>query len=139
MPATIIQPQALAAPRGYSNGLLYPAGARMLFVAGQIGWNKEGVFPQGLEAQFDLALENILAVVREAGGDATSIGRLTVYVVDKRDYMLKTREIGRAYRTRMGKHFPAMALVQVSALLEDRALVEIEATAMIESSEGASP
>jgi len=105
----------------------------MLFVAGQIGWNKEGVFPDGLEAQFDLALENILAVVVEAGGDATSIGRLTVYVVNKHDYLQKTREIGRAYRARMGKHFPAMSLVQVSALLEDRALVEIEATAMIDS------
>lgn len=137
MPATIIQPDALAAPRGYSNGLLYPANARVLFIAGQIGWNKEGIFADGLSAQFDLALENILAVVREAGGDATSIGRLTVYVVDKHDYLQKTRDIGRAYRTRMGKHFPAMSLVQVSALLEDRALVEIEATAMIESASGA--
>lgn len=126
-----IDPDTLAAPRGYSNGMLFPAGGRVLFVAGQIGWDKDGQFVDGLTAQFELALRNILEVVRAAGGGPESIGRLTIYVLDKADYAAKVKEIGRAYRAVLGKHFPAMALVQVAGLLEPRALVEIEATAVV--------
>jgi enamine deaminase RidA (YjgF/YER057c/UK114 family) len=126
-----IDPDTLAAPRGYSNGMLFPAGGRVLFVAGQIGWDKDGQFVDGLTAQFELALKNILEVVRAAGGGPESIGRLTIYVIDRNDYAAKVKEIGRAYRAVLGKHFPAMALVQVAGLLEPRALVEIEATAVV--------
>jgi enamine deaminase RidA (YjgF/YER057c/UK114 family) len=103
----------------------------VLFVAGQIGWDKDGQFVDGLTAQFELALRNILEVVRAAGGGPESIGRLTIYVLDKADYAAKVKEIGRAYRAVLGKHFPAMALVEVAGLLEPRALVEIEATAVV--------
>jgi enamine deaminase RidA (YjgF/YER057c/UK114 family) len=135
--ADVVNPKTLAPPRGYSNGMLMPPG-RVLFVAGQIGWDREGSFPSAelaapfeLAAQFDLALANVLDVVREAGGGPEHVGRLTIYVTDRHEYTAQAREIGAHYRARMGKHFPAMALVQVAALLEDRAKVEIEATAVI--------
>ena len=131
MSPTVFNPPSLAAPKGYSNGLAYPAG-RVLFVAGQIGWRVDGSFVDGMVAQFDQALSNVLDVVRAAGGDATSIGRLTIYVTDKQQYLAATREIGAVYRKHMGKHFPAMSLVQVADLLEDTALVEIEATAVLQ-------
>ncbi|AKF07328.1 RidA family protein [Sandaracinus amylolyticus] len=128
----VIHPASLAPPRGYSNGLLFPANGRVLFVAGQIGWDREGRFPSDeLAAQFDLALANVLDVVREAGGAPEHVGRLTIYVTDKHEYIAAAKTIGASYRARMGKHYPAMALVQVAALLEDRAKVEIEATAVI--------
>lgn len=131
MKPTSIDPDTLAKPRGYSNGMLFPPGGRVLFVAGQIGWDREGRFVEGLTAQFELALRNILEVVRAAGGGPESIGRLTIYVLDRADYAARVKEIGAAYRAVLGKHFPAMALVQVAGLLEPRALVEIEATAVI--------
>jgi enamine deaminase RidA (YjgF/YER057c/UK114 family) len=129
--ADVVNPDSLAPPRGYSNGMLCPPG-RILFVAGQIGWDGDGqlVSPH-LVPQFAKALDNVLEVVRAAGGDATHIGRLTLYVTDKHRYAADARAIGEAYRARMGKHFPAMALVEVADLLEDGALVEIEATAVI--------
>jgi enamine deaminase RidA (YjgF/YER057c/UK114 family) len=130
MSATIVNPPSLAAPRGYSNGLAYPAG-RILFVAGQIGWRADGTFEVGMAAQFGRALANVVEVVRAAGGEADAIGRLTIYVTDKRAYLEVTKEIGAAYRAHMGRHYPAMSLVQVAALLEDAALVEIEATAVL--------
>lgn len=111
--------------------MLFPPGGRLLFVAGQIGWDREGRLAEGLVAQFDLALANVLEVVRAAGGSPESIGRFTIYVVDRADYAARAREIGRVYRARMGKHYPAMALLQVAGLLEPSALVEIEATAVI--------
>ncbi|MBZ0118974.1 MAG: RidA family protein [Sandaracinaceae bacterium] len=128
---TVIQPSSLATPRGYSNGLLYPSG-RVLFVAGQVGWDAKCrlVSPE-LAEQFAQALDNILAVVREAGGGPEHVGRLTIYVTDKKRYLAVTRAIGVAYRERFGKHYPAMSLVQVADLLEDGALVEIEATAVL--------
>lgn len=130
--ADVVNPSSLAPPRGYSNGMLFPAGGRVLFVAGQIGWDRDCNFPsQELAAQFDLALANVLDVVREAGGRPEHVGRFTIYVTDKHEYIASAKAIGAAYRARMGKHFPAMALVQVAALLEDRAKVEIEATAVI--------
>ena len=130
MAGTPVNPPTLAAPRGYSNGMVHGPG-RVLFVAGQIGWDRDGAFPEGLTAQFDQALRNVVDVVRHAGGEPADIGRLTIYVVDKHDYLRRTKEIGAAYRAHLGKHFPAMALVEVKSLLEPNALVEIEATAVL--------
>lgn len=129
---TVVQPPGWARPKGYANGLV--AEGRMLFVGGQIGWDPTSEtprFPEGFAAQFEQALENVLAVVREAGGSPESIARMTVYVTDKHAYLAAAKEIGGAWRKLLGKHYPAMALVQVAALLEDRALVEIEATAVL--------
>jgi len=128
--ATIIDPDTLAPPRGYSNGMLFESG-RLLFIAGQVGWDREMKVADGLTAQFGLALDNVLDVVREAGGAPEHIGRMTIFVADKDEYTREVRSIGREYRERMGKHFPAMSLVQVAALLEEGALVEIEATAVL--------
>jgi len=101
-------------------------------VAGQIGWDGEGrMVAGGFVAQFTQALENVLAVVRAAGGAPESLARLVLYVTDKREYRAQQREIGQAYRRLMGKHFPAMALVEVAGLLEDEARIEIEAVALL--------
>jgi enamine deaminase RidA (YjgF/YER057c/UK114 family) len=128
---TIINPPGLAAPRGFSHGVL--AQGRMLFVAGQIGWDAGGkMVDGGFVEQFDQALKNVLAVVTAGGGTAGSIARLTIFVVDKNEYAAATRDIGARYRTSMGRHFPAMTLVEVRSLLEPDARVEIEATAVIE-------
>lgn len=127
----IINPDGLAPPKGFSHGLAYPAG-RLLFVAGQIGWDaNERLVEGGFEAQFGQALDNVLAVVQEAGGEPSHIGRFTIYVTDKHAYLSAAKEIGRAYRERMGRHYPAMALVEVADLLETGAMVEIEATAVL--------
>ena len=131
MGAQIVAPPELAKPRGYSNGVVLGPG-RILFVAGQIGWSAdETLVSPRLAAQFAQALDNVLAVVRAAGGAPEHIGRFTIYVTDKREYLQQTQEIGAAYRQRMGRHFPAMALVQVADLLLDGAKVEIEATAVL--------
>lgn len=128
----LINPAALGQPRGYSNGVLTDAGGRLLFVAGQVGWNREQtIVSEDLVAQFDRALENVVAVVTEAGGRPDQIARLVLYVTNKKDYQLHLKEIGESYRARMGKHFPAMVLVEVKSLLEDRAKVEIEAVAVL--------
>lgn len=128
----LINPAALGQPRGYSNGVLTDAGGRLLFVAGQVGWNREQtIVSEDLVAQFDRALENVVAVVTEAGGRPDQIARLVLYVTNKEDYQLHQKEIGESYRARMGKHFPAMVLVEVKSLLEDRAKVEIEAVAVL--------
>jgi len=127
----IINPDSLAPPRGYSNGIVLGPG-RVLFVAGQVGWDRESkIVSDDFAAQFEQALRNVVDVVREAGGQPEHVGRLTIYVTDKKRYVTQTREVGRAYRELMGKHFPAMALVEVAGLLEEGALVEIEATAVI--------
>ncbi len=125
-----VNPTTLAPPRGYSHGM---AGeGRVLFVAGQIGWNTHAeLVSERFVDQFDQALANVLAVVTNAGGTAASIGRLTIYVVDKSEYLGATKEIGARYRARMGTHYPAMTLVEVKSLLEPGALVEIEASAVI--------
>ena len=128
----VVQPAGWARPRGYVNGMV--AEGRMLFVGGQVGWDPTSEtprFPAGFAAQFDQALANVLAVVREAGGAPESIVRMTVYVTDKRAYIAAGKDIGAAWRKHLGKHFPAMALVQVADLLEDQALVEIETTAVL--------
>jgi enamine deaminase RidA (YjgF/YER057c/UK114 family) len=129
-----INPDQLGQPRGYSNGVLTGAGGRLLFVAGQIGWNKDQIIvSETFVEQFDRALANVIAVVSEAGGSSDQIARLVLYVTDKQEYRLHSKEIGEAYRARMGKHFPAMVLVEVKGLLEDKAKVEIEAVAVLNS------
>ncbi|MBS2027537.1 MAG: RidA family protein [Deltaproteobacteria bacterium] len=126
-----IQPAGWKRPSGYSNGVV--ASGKQLFVAGQIGWNPTtcAFETDDFIQQFKNTLANVVAVVRAAGGEPSHIARLTVYVTDKKKYLADLPAVGAAYRAHLGKHFPAMALVQVSALVEDRALVEIEATAVI--------
>ncbi len=120
-----IQPADWAPAKGYSNGVLVRGPT--LYVAGQIGWNSKQQFEtDDLGEQFAQALDNVLAVVHAAGGVPTDIAKMTVYVTDLDAYRASTRSIGAAWRTRLGKHFPAMALVAVSGLLEPRAKVEIE-------------
>jgi len=134
---SVVQPEGWATPKGYANGVI--AEGRMLFIAGQIGWDAQARMVDGnLVAQLDQALANVLEVIRAAGGSPESLVRLTLYVVDRKDYAAKAIEIGRAYRARVGKHFPAMSLVEVRALLEDTALVELEATACLPMA-GAAP
>lgn len=127
-----IDPEELAPPRGYSNGRLCPAGSRILFVAGQVGWDRDGrMVARDLVGQFRQALDNVLVVVKTAGGGPEHVARLTIYVLDREEYRAATREIGVAYRELMGSHYPAMALLEVRGLLEPGARVEIEATAAI--------
>ena len=124
-------PVELGAPRGYSNGLLYAHGS-ILFVAGQVAWNAhQQIVSDDFIDQFTCALGNVMTVVREAGGAAESIGRLTIYVTDKDEYSADLKAVGAAYRSVMGRHYPAMTLVEVAGLLEPGAKVEIEATAVI--------
>lgn len=127
-----INPEALGPPKGWTNGMLAPAGGRVLFVAGQDAANADGhVMTDDFCEQFDLALTKMLTVVEEAGGSAQSIGRMTVFVTDLDAYREARKEIGALWRARMGRHFPAMALMEVSRLVDPRGLVEIEATAVI--------
>jgi enamine deaminase RidA (YjgF/YER057c/UK114 family) len=112
--------------------MLLPAGRDLLFVAGMVGWDaKEKIVPGGLAAQFEQALANVVAVVAEAGGRAEDVVRMLVFVTDKADYLAKRREIGDAWKRVMGRHYPAMALVEVAGLVEDGAEVEIEAVAAL--------
>jgi enamine deaminase RidA (YjgF/YER057c/UK114 family) len=127
-----INPKSLGRPRGYSNGQLAGPGARLLFIAGQIGWDGEQrLVSDDFVEQFDRALRNVLEVVREAGGAPTGVARLVVYVTDKREYAARTTEIGERWRALMGRHYPTMALVEVKGLLEDGAKVEIEGVALL--------
>jgi enamine deaminase RidA (YjgF/YER057c/UK114 family) len=127
---TPVNPDSLARPVGFSHGMT--GSGDLVFVAGQIGWNREGrMVSDDLALQFAQALENVLDVVWAAGGSPTSVARMTVYVTDKADYVRKRKAIGEAWRKRMGKHYPAMALIEVKALVEDDAKVEIEATAIL--------
>lgn len=126
----ILNPAEWAKPKGYANGIA--AEGRQIFVAGQIGWNAEAAFDSDdIADQTRQALRNIVRVLAEAGARPEHIVRLTWYVVDKRDYMARNADIGKAYREILGRHYPAMTLVQVASLLEDRAKIEIEATAVI--------
>ena len=128
-----IQPEGWESPKGYANGMLAPAGARWLSVAGQIAWNErcELVGRDDFVTQFRQALANVVAVVRAAGGEPSHLMRVTIYVTDKRRYLADLRAIGAAWRETVGRHFPAMALVEVRDLLEEGALVEIEANAAL--------
>jgi enamine deaminase RidA (YjgF/YER057c/UK114 family) len=126
----IIQPEGWKPARGYSNGML--ATGPRLYVGGQIGWNKDQVFEaKDFIGQMEQALRNIVDVVEAAGGSRDDIVRLTWYVIDKKEYLSKQKEVGDTYRKVMGKHFPSMTMVVVSGLVEDDALIEIEATAAL--------
>ena len=126
----ILQPAEWARARGYSNGIA--ARGTQVFIAGQIGWNAAQQFEHTrLAAQVGAALGNIVRVLAEAGGRAEHIVRLTWFVTSRREYLEELEEIGRAYRAVMGRHFPAMSVVEVSALVEAQAKVEIEATAVL--------
>ncbi|MGZ3496798.1 MAG: RidA family protein [Vulcanimicrobiaceae bacterium] len=125
-----IQPAGWARPRGYSNGIV--ASGRLLFIAGQIGWDEHNTLVSDTFAdQAAQALRNVVTVLAAAGGEPAHLVRLTWYVTDKHAYTTALALIGKAYRENIGAHYPAMTLVQVTALLEDRALVEIEATAVL--------
>jgi enamine deaminase RidA (YjgF/YER057c/UK114 family) len=125
-----LHPRNWKRAKGYANGVA--AEGRMVFVAGQIGWNADQHFESlDFVAQVRQALENVVAVVREAGGRPEHVTRLTWFITDKAEYLSRLPEVGAAYRDVMGKHFPAMTMVQVSALIEDRARVEIEASAVV--------
>jgi NAD(P)-dependent dehydrogenase (short-subunit alcohol dehydrogenase family) len=128
----IINPEELGAPRGWSNGMLAQAGGRTLFIAGQTARDASGqVAAADFVSQFDRALGNVLAVVRQAGGEPEDIGRLTIYVTDIAQYRAGLKPLGDVYRRRMGTHYPAMALVEVKSLVDQAAVVEIEATAVL--------
>ena len=125
----VVQPDGWPQPKGYSNGIV--ATGRFLAIAGQIGWNEREEFADDFVAQAAQALRNVVAIVRAAGGAPTDIVRMTWYVTDKRQYLAGARALGDAYRELFADHYPAMTLVEVRALLEDRARVEIEATAIL--------
>ena len=125
-----LHPSHWKAARGYANGIL--AEGRTVFLAGQIGWDADQVFQSAdLVAQVEQTLANIAEILAEAGGKPEHIVRLTWYVTDKREYLDRLQEVGQAYRKVMGRHFPAMTMVQVADLVEDEAKVEIEATAVL--------
>ncbi len=129
-PLEFLHPRHWKRGRGYANGVA--AAGRLVLVAGQIGWNADQQFEsQDFVAQVRQALENVVAIVREAGGTPAHIARLTWYITDKREYLSRLPEVGEAYRGVMGNHFPAMTMVEVSALMEDEAKVEIEASAVV--------
>jgi enamine deaminase RidA (YjgF/YER057c/UK114 family) len=127
----ILQPEGWAAPRGYANGV--EAQGRVVFVAGQIGWNPEAAAfeTDDFVGQVDQALRNVAAVLAEAGAGPEHLVRMTWYVTDRAAYVANTRAIGRVWRESFGRHYPAMTLVVVAGLLEERAKVEIEATAVV--------
>jgi enamine deaminase RidA (YjgF/YER057c/UK114 family) len=127
----ILQPEGWGAPRGYSNGI--EAQGRLVFVAGQIGWNPQSCAfeTDDFVGQVGQALRNVRAVLAEAGAGAEHLTRMTWYVTDRAAYMADTRALGRLWRETFGRHYPAMTLVVVAGLLEERAKVEIEATAVV--------
>lgn len=126
----VLQPAEWARAKGYSNGIA--ARGTQVFIAGQIGWNAQQKFAdEGLAPQVRVALENVVRVLEEAGGRPEHIVRLTWYLTSRRDYLDQLAQIGAAYRDVMGRHFPAMSVVEVSALMEQHAKVEIEATAVL--------
>ena len=132
MAFTPINPESLGSPSGYSNGLLADSGGKLLFIAGQIAWDaNQKIISTDFVEQFDKALANVITVVKAAGGESNNIARLVVYVTNKHEYLAQTKAVGERYRKHMGKHFPAMVLVQVAGLLDDAAKVEIEAMAVI--------
>jgi enamine deaminase RidA (YjgF/YER057c/UK114 family) len=131
--AQTLQPAGWAAPKGYANGIA--ARGRLVFVAGQVGWNAEQrIVGDGFVAQARQALENIVTVLACAQARPEHIVRMTWYVVDKGEYLACARELGAAYRDVIGRHYPAMSAVQVAGLVEEGARVEIEATAVVPES-----
>jgi len=127
---TILQPPGWPRPKGFACGIR--AEGTMIFVSGQIGWDENGRFTaHDIAGQVRQALRNVVAILAEGGARPEHVVRLTWFVTDKREYLTAQREIGEAYRDMMGRHFPAMSVVAVAALVEDQALVEIEATAVV--------
>ena len=125
-----LQPADWTPPKGYANGIA--TRGTLVFVAGQVGWNAQQQFESDdFVAQARRALQNIVAVLREAGAKPEHVVRMTWYVLDKRVYLASVRALGQVYRDVMGRHYPVMTAVQVAALIEDGACVEIEATAVI--------
>ena len=136
-PLERVQPVDWPRPRGYANALKVPAGRDLLFMAGQIGWDSAGkLVGSDLVSQFGQALRNCVTLVEAAGGQAGDIVRLTMFCTDKQAYLENTGAIGTVYRDVMSDHYPAMSLVEVSALIENGARIEIEATAALPAQEG---
>lgn len=127
----VVNPEELGRPSGWNHGMLSSSGGRVLFVAGQTASDASGRVEGDFVAQFGRALEKLVAVVREAGGEPRDIGRLTIYVSNMDTYLESRKPLGEAYRAVMGQHYPAMALVEVSRLVEPDTMVEIEATAVL--------
>jgi len=128
----IINPESLGAPKGWNHGILAAHGGRILFVAGQAGWEGDaGGVPPPFAEQFARALDKVLAVVRAAGGGPTDVARCTIYVTDLAAYRQGMKSLGEVWRARFGKYYPAMALLEVQGLADPGAVVEIEATAVI--------
>jgi enamine deaminase RidA (YjgF/YER057c/UK114 family) len=129
----IINPPGWTPPKGYNNGMKAKV-REVVFIAGQVAWDagQNIVGPGNFVAQFDQALANVLSVVAHAGAGPEAIGKLTIFVTDKQEYLKQLKQIGQVYRQRMGKHYPAMTLVEAKSLLEEGALVEIEGIAVIE-------
>ncbi len=125
----VLQPQGWPRPKGYANGIA--TRGEMVFLAGIVGWDAEERFPSGLVAQFRQALENIVALLAEADARPEHVVRMTWYITSRDDYLANGREMGAVYREIMGKHFPVMAVVQVVALMEAAAQIEIEVTAVV--------
>jgi enamine deaminase RidA (YjgF/YER057c/UK114 family) len=126
----VLQPEGWVKPVGYSNGVA--AKGRLVFVAGQIGWNARGEFEtDDFVGQFRQCLKNIVAVLAEAGAEPAHITSMTWYFIDKQDYLTNLKAIGAAYREVIGRHYPAMTAMQVAALIEDRAKIEIQAMAVV--------
>ena len=131
----ILQPPGWAQPKGFSNGI--SCQGRLVFIGGQIGWSGQGEWlDRSFAGQFRQALKNILNILAQAGGKPEHLVRLTWYVLDRKEYLASLKELGAAYRELMGRHYPTMAVVQVSGLVEDAARLEIEATAVIPEEAG---
>lgn len=132
MAFTLINPNTLGAPSGYSHGLVADPQGKLLFISGQIAWNEQQqIVSDDFVEQFDRALANVLTVLSAAGGKPEHVARLIIYVTDKIEYRKRTKEVGERYRKYLGKHYPAMVLVQVAGLLDDAAKVEIEGMAVL--------
>ena len=127
-----VNPEALGAPSGWNNGVLAPKDGRILFIAGQAGWETDlpGT-PPDFVGQFARALDRVLAIVRDAGGEPTDLARLTIYVTDLSSYAASRKALGALWRERLGKHYPAVAMLEVKGLVDRGAVVEMEATAVI--------
>jgi enamine deaminase RidA (YjgF/YER057c/UK114 family) len=137
---SVVEVPSWPRPKGYVNGMLTAGnGERILFVAGQVGWEADETFKSDdFVYQFGKALDNVLAVVRAAGGEPSSVARMTVFVTDLQAYRTSQRELSQAWRARFGRHYPAMALICISSLLEVGGKVEIEATCVLPATAGAS-
>ncbi len=138
LPLERVQPEGWPRPRGYSNGFRVPAGRDLVLTAGVVGWDADETMADGFVAQFEQALRNVLAVVTAAGGSAHDLVRLTIYVVDREEYLGCLPALGDAWKRTVGRHYPAMALVQVAGLVEPGARLEMEGTAAVVPSAGAS-